>query len=143
MSVYMQSPAIVINSKCIKEYEFQILSKLGLMAYSSSLNIYYFPFYRNFSSKTNNIWAISYICRVIYVHLTSSCTDWGSEVPTEFCAVHVYKPASRRPTGRNSNDSCNLNKHSILSLQLDKYLYFYIKKVTRERKIEQRGKKTK
>lgn len=35
----------------------------------------------------------------------SNCTDSWSEVPTEFCAWHVYKPASRRPTGRSCNDS--------------------------------------
>lgn len=40
-----------------------------------------------------------------HIHLTSNCTDCGSDVPTEFCAVHVYRPASRRPTGLSSSDS--------------------------------------
>lgn len=40
-----------------------------------------------------------------YVHLISNWTDNCSELPTEFCAWHVYKPASRRPTGLSCKDS--------------------------------------
>lgn len=42
----------------------------------------------------------------VYLHLMSNWTDNCSELPTEFCAWHVYKPASRRPTGLSCNVSC-------------------------------------
>ncbi|XP_037929418.1 uncharacterized protein LOC119663892, partial [Teleopsis dalmanni] len=41
-------------------------------------------------------------------YFTSNCTESCSDVPTEFCAWQVYKPASRRPTGRSCNVSCKL-----------------------------------
>lgn len=42
----------------------------------------------------------------VYLHFISNWTDNCSELPTEFWAWHVYKPASRRPTGLSCNVSC-------------------------------------
>lgn len=57
--------------------------------------------------KTNFVDRWSFKIENVYIclHLTSNWSDNGSEDPTEFCAWHVYKPASRRPTGRNCSVS--------------------------------------
>uniref|UniRef100_A0A8W7PN49 Uncharacterized protein n=1 Tax=Anopheles coluzzii TaxID=1518534 RepID=A0A8W7PN49_ANOCL len=59
---------------------------------------------------------------ILEIGIIDVWTDIVSEVPTEFCAWHVYSPASRRPTGRSCKDSCRLAisdrpalRHTILA----------------------------